>query len=169
LTNPRAIICLCVAFSVVTAVSQQPVHRVLWIAKFTCETKAASAVASTQVGVNNALKFSNIFDSVETYESNQKQPEGAWVLTANETDYRGGNAAARALIGYGAGRAQIEIEYKLIDPTGKVVFTQRIRTKPPWSWGGLGANQDQGIAANEQAQKITDVLAKFFGATQEKR
>jgi hypothetical protein len=146
----------------VNAVTQQPAHRVLWIAKFTCETKAAAAVASTQAGVDNALKFSSIFDSVETYDSSQK-PDGAWTLTANETDYNGGNAAARALIGYGAGRAHIEMEYKLTDPTGKVVFTERIRTKPPWSWGGIGANQDQGLAANEQAQKVTDVLAKFFG------
>jgi hypothetical protein len=162
-------IILCFALSVVNAVAQQPVHRILWIAKFTCETNAAAAVASTQVGVNNALKFSNIFDSVETYENNQKQPDGAWVLSSKETDFSGGNAAARALIGYGTGRAHIEMEYTLTDPTGKNVFTQRIRTKPPWSWGGLGANQDQGIAANEQAQKVTDMLAKFFGVIQVKK
>jgi hypothetical protein len=169
LTNLRAVISLSVVLSVVNAVAQQPAHRVLWIAKFTCETKAASDVASTQVGVNNALKFSTIFDSVETYESMQKQPDGAWVLVANETDYNGGNAAERALIGFGTGRAHIEMEYKLTDPTGKIVFTQRIRTKPPWSWGGVGANQDQRMAADEQAQKITNALAKFFGVSQDKR
>jgi hypothetical protein len=124
---------------------EKQTKRNLWIAKFTGDTKAASAVASTQAGVNNALKYSNIFDSVQTFEDAPKQPKEVWVLTANETDYGGGNAAARALVGYGAGRAHIEMEYKLSDPSGKVVLVQKVRTKPPWSWGGIGANQDQGM------------------------
>jgi Domain of unknown function (DUF4410) len=163
-------------FAVITALvfasnasAQQQENRNLWIAKFTCETKAAAAVAATQAQTTNALKYSNLFNPVTTFETDAKQPEGTWSLTANETDYYGGNAATRALIGYGAGRARIEIEYKLTDPSSKVVWTQKIKTKPPFSWGQLGAVQNQGVAADEQGQRLTDALSKYFGIAPAKK
>lgn len=154
-----------------SAAAQQPEHRSLWIAKFTCETKAASAVAATQHHDSDALKYSSLFDGVTTFETDATQPQGTWALTANEVDYSGGSTAARALVGWGAGRASITMEYKLSDPSGKVVWTQKVKTRPSWwgSSGTLGAVQNQGAAVDEQAQKLTDSLAKFFAAPGKKK
>jgi|HubBroStandDraft_1064217.scaffolds.fasta_scaffold21785_3 hypothetical protein len=149
----------------------QPQPRKLWIAKFTCETKAASAVAATQAGDTNALKYTSLFDTVTTFDADAKQPDGTWTLAANETDFSGGSAAARALVGMGAGRETITMEYTLTDPTGKAVWTQKIKTKPSFwgSAGQLGMVQNQGAATDEQAQKLIDALSKYFGVTPPKK
>lgn len=142
-------------------------HRNLWIGKFTCDIKAASAVAATQHHDFDAMQYSNLFDGVTTFETAATQPQGTWSLTANEADFSGGSTAERALIGYGAGRASITMEYKLADPSGKVVWSQKIKTKPSF-WGasgGFGAVQNQGAAEDQQAQKLTEALAKYFGVT----
>jgi hypothetical protein len=149
----------------------QQEHRNLWIAKFTCEIKAASAVAATQQGDSSALKYSNLFDGVTTFETDAKQPAGSWSLTANEADFSSGSTATRALIGYGAGRAHIEMEYNLTNPAGQVVWTQKLKTKPSF-WGAsgsLGAVQNQGAAEDEQAQKLTEALAKYLGVIPPKK
>ena len=153
------------------ATAQEKVERKLWIGKFTGEAKAASAVGATQGGDTNALKYSNLFYSVTTFETDAKQPEGTWSLTANETDYKQGSAAERVLVGMGSGRAVIEMEYKLTNPAGQVVWTQKFRTKPSF-WGGSGAMggvQNQGAAEDEQAKKLIDGLSKYFGVTPPKK
>lgn len=148
---------------------QQPKHD-LWIAKFTADTKAAGAVASTQMSDANALKYSNLFDTVKTFETDATQPAGTWSLAAKELDFSGGSTAARALVGFGAGRSHITMEYTLTDPDGKVVWTKKITTKPSFwgSAGAMGAVQNQGAAMDEQAQKLIDELSKFFGVGKEK-
>ncbi|MFP5237794.1 MAG: DUF4410 domain-containing protein [Acidobacteriota bacterium] len=145
-------------------------HRTLWIAKFECDIKAASAVAAVQSSDASALQYSSLFDKVTTFSTDTQQPAGTWSLIAKETDFSGGSAAARALIGYGAGRAHIQMEYQLHDPSGKVVWTQKIKTKPPFwgAMGAVGAVQNQGEAESEQAQKLTEALAKFFGVAPSK-
>lgn len=140
-------------------------HRNLWIAKFTCEAKAAGAVAATQHHDADVLEFSNLFDNVVTFDKQGTPPQGSWSLTGNEVQFTGGNTAERALIGFGAGRQAITMEYSLSDPSGKVVWKSKIRTKPSYfgSAGGFGALQDQGAAEDQQAQKLVAMLSKFFG------
>ena len=145
--------------------------RNLWITRFTCDAKAASAVAAVQSSDTASLEYSNLFASVKTFETTATQPDGTWTLTAKETDFSGGSAAKRALLGYGSGRAKITMEYTLYDPAKKVVWTQKISTKSNF-WGAttLGAAQDQGKAMDAQGQKLVDALTKFFmGGTTEKK
>lgn len=154
-----------------TVTPAQDAPRNLWIAKFSCDTKAAMATAASQNGVTNALKYSNLFANVKTFETDATKPEGTWSLTAKEIDFSGGSAATRALVGLGSGRSHIEIEYSLADPTGKVVWTAKIKTKPSW-WGSAGvtgAIQNQGAALDAQGQKVTEALAKYFGAVPPKK
>lgn len=144
---------------------QQVQHRNLWIAKFTCDAKAAAAVAATQHYDSDALQYSNLFDHTITFEKQDTQPQDTWSLTGKEIDFSGGSTAERALIGWGAGRSSITMEYTLTDPSGKVVWTQKIKTKPSW-WGasgGFGAVQNQGAATDAQAQKLIEGLSKYFG------
>lgn len=150
--------------------AQAPQHRILWIAKFTCDPKAASAVASTQRSDADALGYSSLFESVSTFEKDATQPQGTWSLTGNEVAFSGGSTAERALVGYGAGRRSITMEYKLTDPSGNVVWTAKIKTKPSiWgSAGALGAVQNQSAAEDEQAQKLIAGLSTYFGLTQKK-
>ena len=151
--------------------AQEKVERKLWIAKFTGETKAASALAATQAGDTNALKYSNLFDNLTTFETDAKQPEGTWSLTANETEFKQGSTAERVLVGFGSGRAVIEIEYKLTNPAGQVVWTQKFRTKPSFwgSSGAMGGVQNQGVAEDEQAKKLIAALSKYFEAPPPKK
>jgi Domain of unknown function (DUF4410) len=147
--------------------TQQPAATAkpdLWIAKYEVkDTKAAAAVASVQAATGNALKYSNLFTSVKTFDSSATQPEGTWMLEAKETEFSGGSAAKRALVGFGSGRSKITMEYTLYDASKKVVWTKRITTKANfWGAAALGAAQDQGKAMDEQGQKLTDALAKFF-------
>jgi Domain of unknown function (DUF4410) len=150
--------------------AQSQTNRKLWIAKFSTDAKAASAVANIQASDAGALKYSNLFDSVKTFETDETQPAETWTLTAKELDFGGGSTATRALVGFGAGRAHITMEYTLIDPDKKVIWTQKITTKPSFwgSGGGFGAVQNQGQAMDEQAQKLTDALTKFFASKQAK-
>lgn len=150
---------------------QAVLHRNLWIAKFTCDTKAASAVAATQRHDSDGLEYSNLFDSVTTFANDATPPKGAWSLTAKEVDFGSGSTAERALIGYGAGRAHITMEYKLADPSGKVVWTGKIKTKPSWwgSSGTFGAVQNQSAAEDQQAEKLIEALSKYFGVAPQKK
>jgi hypothetical protein len=140
----------------------------LWIAKFSADSKAAAAVASTQAADASALNYSNLFNTVKTFETDAAQPAGTWCLAAKEVDYTGGSAAARALVGWGAGRAHITMEYTLTNPDGKAVWTGKITTKPSF-WGAsgaLGAVQNQRQAMDEQGQKLTDALSKYLNPDQ---
>jgi len=141
----------------------KPESRVLWIAKYETDAKAAAAVASIQASTANTLKYSNLFESVKTFETDATQPEGTWTLTAKELDFSGGSAAKRALVGFGSGRSKITMEYTLYDASKKVVWTKKITTKANfWGAAALGAGQDQGKAMDEQGQKLADALANFF-------
>ncbi len=147
----------------------QQQDRNLWIEKFSADAKAASAVASVQASTANALKYSNLFATVKTFDTDATQPEGTWSLTAKEVEYSGGSTAKRALIGFGSGRAKITMEYTLMDPSKKAVWTQRITTKPSY-WGAagaMGAVQSQSGAVDEQAQKLVNALTSFFSPDKE--
>lgn len=138
--------------------------RSLWIAKFECDTKAAQAVASTQHADADALQYSNLFTAVTTFSTQPSSPAGAWTLTGKELDYSGGSTAARALVGWGAGRAHLIMEYDLHDPSGKIVWTKKLKTEPSFwgSSGALGSVQNQGAASQKQGQDLVDALAKFL-------
>jgi hypothetical protein len=141
----------------------QTENRTLWIAKYDAETKAAQAVSVIQSATANTLKFSKLFDTVKTFETDASQPEGTWMLTGKEIEFSGGSAAKRALVGFGSGRSKVTMEYTLYNPEKKVVWTQRIRTKANfWVATALGAAQDQSKAMDEQGQKLVDTLARFF-------
>lgn len=137
--------------------------RYLWIARFTADPRAAAAVASTQASDTRALKYSNLFDGVKTFETDASAV-GSWTLTARELDFNAGSAAARALVGMGAGRARMTMEYTLTDPNGKAAWTQKITTRPSF-WrasGPMGAVQNQKEALDEQGQKLAEAIYKFF-------
>jgi len=63
------------------------------------------------------------------------------------------------------------MEYSLTDSTGKVVWAQKITTKPSFwgSAGTMGAVQNQKQAMDEQGQKLTEALSKFFNPDSKKK
>jgi hypothetical protein len=80
-------------------------------------------------------------------------------------DYANGNTAERVLLGFGSGRAHIVLAYELLDPSGAVVWSQSIKTEPPFfgSAGGMGGVQNQHQAEGEQPRKLIAGLSKYFG------
>lgn len=140
-------------------------QRNLWIAQFTCkQPKAAPAVASIQQSDAAALQYSGLFKSITTFASEAKQPKGTWSLTATETSYAGGSTAKRILVGFGTGRAHVVMNYRLRDPGGNVVWSQKIKSEPSYwsSSGSIGAIQNQNSSVSKQSEKLIDALAKFF-------
>ncbi len=136
----------------------------LWIAKFECDTKAAQAVAMAQQADLNALEYANLFAGVTSFATVPAAPAGAWTLNAKEIDFGGGSAAARTLVGWGAGRAHLVMEYTLHDATGAAVWTKQIKSQPSF-WGASGATgavQNQGDAERKQGQDLVNALAKFL-------
>lgn len=144
--------------------SASAAKRNLWIAKFSADTNAAAAVANIQSSEASALLYSDLFAGVTTFMTNATQPDGTWTLESKEVSFSGGSAAARALVGWGAGRSHITMEYTLLDPDKKVAWTGTLTTKPSF-WGAagaVGAVQNQGQAVDEQAQKLIDAMSKYF-------
>lgn len=146
--------------------SPHPDARQLWVAKFTSQDKAAAAVAAAQQDDLGALRQSNLFSKVTSFSTDPSQPAGSWSLSANEIGYSGGNTARRVMLGYGTGRAHLELEYKLTNPAGLVVWTRRIKTEPSfWSSSGpMGSVQNQGAAIDQQPPKLLHELSKFFAS-----
>lgn len=150
----------------VKSATPQPGARQLWMAKFTGEDKAAAAIAAVQQDDLGALRQSSLFSKVTSFSTDATQPAGTWSLSANEGSYSGGSTAKRVMLGYGTGRAHLELEYKLTNPAGSVVWTKRIKTEPSFwsSSGAVGGVQNQDAAVDKQPQKLLDELSKFFAA-----
>ena len=151
------------ASAAASATASQPAMN-LWIAKFECDPKAAQAVAGSQQADFAALQYSNLFSVVTLFSSQPTAPAGAWTLTAKELDFAGGSAAERALVGWGSGRAHLVMLYELHDPSGKVVWSQKLKTEPSF-WGSTGYTgpvQNQGAAWGKQGQALVDALQKYF-------
>lgn len=146
--------------------STQPGARQLWIAKFTGDDKAAAAVAGAQQDDLGTLRQSALFSKVVSFASDATQPAGTWSLSAKEVSYSGGSTAKRVVLGYGTGRAHLELEYRLTNPAGSVVWTKRIKTEPSFwsSSGAMGGVQNQDAAIDKQPQKLLDELSKFFAS-----
>ena len=145
------------------AATSQPAMN-LWIAKFVCDPKAAQAVAGTQQADFAALQYSSLFSVVTQFSSQPSAPAGAWTLTGKELDFAGGSAAERALVGWGSGRAHLVMLYELHDPSGKVVWSKKLKTEPSF-WGAtgyVGPAQNQGAAWGKQGQALVDALGKYF-------
>jgi len=136
---------------------------VLYIAKFSGETKAASAVGAAQSDIFNALNYSNLFQKV--IPNTEEQPTGAWALEGEETDYSGGSTAKRVMVGFGSGRAHLVMKYTLKNSEGTAVWTKEIKTEPSFfgSAGAIGAVQQQD-ASGKQGQKLVEALNKFFSS-----
>lgn len=151
----------------VKSAAPQPGARQLWIAKFTGDDKAAAAIAGAQQDDLGALRQSSLFSKVTSFSTDATQPAGTWSLSANEVSYSGGSTAKRVVVGYGTGRAHLELEYKLTNPAGTVVWIKKIKTEPSFwsSTGAVGGVQDQAAAIDKQPQRLLDELSKFF-ATQ---
>lgn len=140
--------------------------RTLWFAKFAGQTKAVAAIASVQQSDLAALQQSTLFSKVSSFSTEANQPAGTWMLSGKEIDYSGGSAAKRVMLGFGAGRAHIVMQYKLSNPNGKVVWTEKIKTEPSFwtSAGAAGAAQNQRVAFTKQAQQLLNGLSKFFAS-----
>ncbi len=119
----------------------------------------------------SALRSSKLFDAVKSFATDPVQPTGTWTLESKEVSFSAGSAAKRALVGFGAGRSQITMDYTLLDPQKKVVWTTSLTTKPPFcAVGGIiGAEQSQKPAVDEQPQKLIDALSKFFNPDAKKK
>lgn len=145
------------------AASSQPAMN-LWIAKFECEPKAAQAVAGSQQADFAALQYSNLFSVVTLFSTQTTAPAGAWTLTGKELDFAGGSAAERAIVGFGSGRAHLVMLYELHDPSGKVVWSKKLKTEPSFwgSTGYVGPVQNQGAAWGKQGQALVNELQKYF-------
>jgi hypothetical protein len=141
-------------------------QRNLWIAQFTCEPKAAAAVASIQQSDAAALQYSGLFKSITSFTSDSKQPAGTWSLSATETSYSGGSTAKRVMVGFGTGRAHVVMRYELRDPGGEVVWSEKIKSEPSlWSSSGaVGGVQNQDASMSKQSEKLVDALAKYLGS-----
>lgn len=144
----------------------RPGARQLWIAKFTGEDKAAAAIAAAQQDDLAALRQSSLFSKVTSFATDATQPAGMWSLSASETSYSGGSTAKRVMLGYGTGRAHLELEYRLTSPTGSEVWTKKVKTEPSFwsSSGAVGGIQNQDAAIGKQPQKLLDELSKFFAS-----
>lgn len=150
-----------------TSVAATPApDKTLWIAKFICEPKAAPAVASIQQDDAAALQYTNLFKSVTSFATDANQPAGSWSLTGKEVSFAGGSTAERVIVGFGSGRAHVEMLYELHDPDGKVVWTKKIKTQPSFwsSSGAVGGVQNQHAAVSQQSQKLINELTKYFSA-----
>lgn len=145
------------------AASSQPAMN-LWIAKFECEPKAAQAVFGSQQADFAALQYANLFSVVTQFSSQPAAPAGAWTLTGKELDFAGGSAAERAIVGFGSGRAHLVMLYELHDPSGKVVWSKKLKTEPSFwgSTGYVGPAQNQGAAWGKQGQALVNELEKYF-------
>ena len=172
-TSPAALVELksagvpdAVIAEMVKSAAPPPGARQLWIAKFSGEDKAAAAIASAQQDDLGALRQSSLFSKVASFATDATQPAGTWSLSASEVSYSGGSTAKRVMLGYGTGRAHLELEYKLANPSGAVVWTKRIKTEPSFwsSSGAVGGVQDQAAAIDKQPQKLLDELSKFFAS-----
>lgn len=75
------------------------------------------------------LKESRLFESVLTPEEAAPRDDAARLeLTATLVEFKGGNAAARMLVGMGAGRASATFDMSLIDAaTGKTIWQGKIK------------------------------------------
>ncbi len=154
-----SIIAICSA--VATAFGQQ--RRTLWVAKFSGQVKAATAIAAVQKADLGALQYSGLFEKISSFASNPNPPAGSWVLSGIEVGYYGGNVVKRSLLGLGTGRAHIIMEYKLRSPQGDVVWTKRVKSEPSlWNSAGLAGSLENQNSSSKQAQQLVEALSKFF-------
>jgi hypothetical protein len=132
----------------------------LWLARFAGPSNATAVVASAETADLQAIEQSGLFDKVSSFRTEAKKPEGTWELSANVIKYSHGSTAKSMLVGFGAGRAHLVMEYKLKDPSGRTVWTTRIKTHPSF-WSSAVTNLHD-AKADRQAQKLLDELAKFM-------
>jgi hypothetical protein len=132
----------------------------LWLSRFTGPSKATAVLASVESSDLAAIQQSGLFGKVTSFRENPQKPDNSWELSADTADYSHGSTAKSMLIGFGAGRAHIVIEYKLKDASGKVIWTRTIKTHPSF-WSSAVTNLHD-PKANRQAQKLLDALEKFM-------
>ncbi|MDT8389236.1 MAG: DUF4410 domain-containing protein [Lentisphaeria bacterium] len=86
-------------------------------------------------------------------ESDFKKQPGTYLLKVSITSYNPGSAAARIMVGYGAGACSLDCEYELIDAQGQSLmkWTDGIGTSGDWRRLPVALNKRNG-------QKIRDFL-----------
>ena len=76
-----------------------------------------------------------------------------YALNGEITGWRAGNVAKRLLVGMGSGRESSDLEYSLIDPSGKKVIERADTIRTNFYAQGSGST---GTLAHPIAQKIAD-------------
>lgn len=132
----------------------------LWLARFTSPSKATAVVASAETADLEAIQQSGLFDKVSSFRTDAQKPDGAWVLAGDVVSYSHGSTAKSMLVGFGTGRAHLVMQYKLKDPSGKTVWTSKIKTHPSF-WSSAVTNLHD-AKADRQAQKLLDKLTEFM-------
>ena len=85
-------------------------------------------------------------------------PQGpVYTLDAEFIAWHAGNAAARFVIGFGAGRESSDIQYQLTDGAGKTVLDTKDTIRTNFYSQGSGST---GTLAHPIAQKISDRIKK---------
>lgn len=79
-------------------------------------------------------------------ESDFKKQPGTYLLKVRITSYNPGSAAARILVGYGAGACSLDCEYELLDGEGKTLmkWTDGIGTSGDWRRLPIALNKRNG-------------------------
>lgn len=132
----------------------------LWLARFTGPSNATAVVASAQTADLEAIQQSGLFGKVSSFRTEAQKPDGAWELSADVISYSHGSTAKSMLVGFGAGRAYLVMEYKLKNPSGETVWTTKIKTHP--SFWSSAVTDLHNAKADRQAQKLLDELTKFM-------
>ena len=132
----------------------------LWLARFTSPSNATAVVASAETADIEAIEQSGLFGKVSSFRTEAQKPDGAWELSGDVVKYSQGSTAKSMLVGFGAGRARLVIEYKLQNPAGETVWTSKIKTKPSF-FSTAGTNLHN-ARTDRQAQKLVDELTKFM-------
>jgi hypothetical protein len=81
-------------------------------------------------------------------------PQGTiYLVDAQITAWRPGNAAKRVLVGMGSGRKASDIEYRVTDSTGRKVIDRKETVRTNFYAQGTGSS---GTLAHPIAQKIAE-------------
>lgn len=102
------------------------------------------------------IKEKDTFDEV-LY--NGKVQDKALLIQGAITEYEPGNAALRAMIGFGAGSSNFDADVNILDNKSKKKLASMKADKTSWALGGaIAAGQNIDVHMQDVAQKIADEI-----------
>jgi len=108
--------------------------------------------------IADGLRAKKVFSSVER---NKEYCDNAVLVDGEITEYKEGNAAARLLIGLGAGSSHFDATVNIKDCTTKEILGVVKVDKMSWALGGgIAASHDVNYHMKSSSKAIGDQLAK---------